>query len=214
MKRYLALDMGAESGRLMSVSIDDKIATQEIYRFLTPVKTDSRNRRCWDFPKIIDEVVIALSKASESGPYEALAVDTWGLDFGLVDKSGEIIELPVSHRDHRTDGMLAAAEKLVGKRRLHFESGCQLLEVNSIYQLLAIAQQTPDEFEKAKHLLFMPDLVLYALTDVVGTEYTIASTSGLYDGVSDKWAENLAKDLGIPLNIFTKVEDPGTIRDK
>ncbi len=212
MKRYLALDMGAESGRLMSVSIDDQISTQEIHRFLTPVKTDSRNRRCWDFPKIIDEVVIALSKASESGPYEALAVDTWGLDFGLVDKSGEIIELPVSHRDHRTDGMLAAAEKLVGKRRLHFESGCQLLEVNSIYQLLAIAQQTPDEFEKAKHLLFMPDLVLYALTGVVGTEYTIASTSGLYDVVSDKWAENLAKDLGIPLNIFTKVEDPGTIR--
>jgi len=153
MKRYLALDMGAESGRLMAVSIDDQISTQEIHRFLTPVKTDSKNRRCWDFPKIIEEVITALSKASTSGSYEALAVDTWGLDFGLIDKDGAIIELPVSHRDHRTDGMLAEAEKLVGKKRLHFESGCQLLEVNSIYQLLSI-----------------------------------------------------------PLHIFTKVEDPGTIR--
>ena len=212
MKRYLALDMGAESGRLMAVSIDDQISTQEIHRFLTPVKSDSKNRRCWDFPKIIDEVITALLKASDSGPFEALAVDTWGLDFGLIDKNGELIELPVSHRDHRTDGMLAKAQRLVGKKRLHFESGCQLLEVNSIYQLLAIAQQTPDEFEKAKYLLFMPDLILYALTGVIGTEYTIASTSGLYDVVGDKWAENLAKDLQIPLHIFTKVDDPGTIR--
>jgi len=212
MKRYLALDMGAESGRVMAVSIDSNITTEEIHRFLTPVTTDSKNRRCWDFPKIIDEVITALTKASSSGPYEAFAVDTWGLDFGLIDKNGALIELPVSHRDHRTDGILAQAEKIVGKKRLHFESGCQLLEVNSIYQLLAIANQTPGEFEIAKHLLFMPDLILYALTGVIGSEYTIASTSGLYDVVNDRWAEDLAKDLGIPLHIFTKVENPGTIR--
>ena len=212
MKRYLALDMGAESGRLMAVSIDKEISTQEIYRFQTPVKMDSRNRRCWDFPKIMEEVVTALTKASTTGSYEGLAVDTWGLDFGLVDKAGQIIEMPVSHRDHRTDGMLAKAFELVGKDRLHNESGCQLLEVNSIYQLLAIAQQTPDEFEKAKHLLFMPDLVLYALTGVIGTEFTIASTSGLYDVPKDRWAAELAKDLGIPIEIFGKVENPGTIR--
>ena len=212
MKRYLALDMGAESGRLMAVSIDKEITTQEIYRFQTPVKMDSRDRRCWDFPKIIDEVITALTKAGATGSYEGLAVDTWGLDFGLIDKDGEIIELPVSHRDHRTDGMLAKAFELVGKDRLHNESGCQLLEVNSIYQLLAIAQQSPDEFEKAKHLLFMPDLVLYALTGVIGTEYTIASTSGLYDVPKDRWADKLAKDLGIPIEIFGEVENPGTIR--
>ena len=212
MKRYLALDMGAESGRLMAVSIDKEISTQEIHRFQTPVKIDSRNRRCWDFPKIMDEVITALTKASATGPYEGLAVDTWGLDFGLLDKDGVMIELPVSHRDHRTDGMLAKAFELVGKDRLHNESGCQLLEVNSIYQLLAIALQTPDEFEKAKHLLFMPDLVLYALTGVIGTEYTIASTSGLYDVPKDRWAQELAKDLGIPIEIFGKVENPGTVR--
>lgn len=212
MKRYLALDVGAESGRLMAVSIDEKISTQEIHRFLTPVKIDSRNRRCWDLPKIIEEVTTALTKASVTGKYEGLAVDTWGLDFGLLDHDGAVIDLPVSHRDHRTDGMLAKAFELVGKDRLHYESGCQLLEVNSIYQLLAITQQTPDEFEKAKHLLFMPDLILYALTGVIGTEYTIATTSGLYDVVKNKWATTLTKDLGIPLEIFGKVENPGTIR--
>ena len=212
MKRYLALDMGAESGRLMAVSIDEKISTQEIHRFLTPVKIDSRNRRCWDLPKIIEEVTTALTKASVTGKYEGLAVDTWGLDFGLLDQDGAVIDLPVSHRDHRTDGMLAKAFELVGKDRLHYESGCQLLEVNSIYQLLAITQQTPDEFEKAKYLLFMPDLILYALTGVIGTEYTIATTSGLYDVVKDRWATRLAKDLNIPPHLFGEVQNPGTIR--
>ena len=212
MERYLALDMGAESGRLMSVTIADQISTQEIYRFQTPVTTDSRNRRCWDFPKIIEEVTTALTLAAPNKPYSGLAVDTWGLDFGLIDQAGEIIGLPVSHRDHRTDGMLDKAADLVGRQRLHFESGCQLLEVNSIYQLLAIAQQTPDEFEKAKHILFMPDLVLYALTGVIGTEYTIASTSGLYDTINNRWALELAKDLGIPAGIFGKVDNPGSIR--
>lgn len=212
MKRYLALDLGAESGRLMSVSIDKQISTQEIHRFLTPVKEDERGRRCWDLPKIIEEVCTALTKASSSGVYEGLAVDTWGLDFGLLDDQGKVIDLPVSHRDHRTDGMLARAFDLVGKKRLHYESGCQLLEVNSIYQLLAITQQSPDEFVRAKNLLFMPDLILYELTGVIGTEFTIASTSGLYDVASDSWANDLAKDLGIPLHIFGSVENPGTIR--
>ena len=212
MHQYLALDMGAESGRLMAVSIGNQIATNEIYRFQTPVATDRRGRRCWDLPKIIDEITIALSKAAKTGTYLGLAVDTWGLDFGLIDSNGEVIDLPVSHRDHRTDGMLEKAFSLVGRERLHNESGCQLLEVNSIYQLLAIAEQTPDEFEKAKHILFMPDLVLYALTGVIGTEYTIATTSGLYDVVKDRWAVDLAKDLNIPSHIFGQVENPGTIR--
>jgi sugar (pentulose or hexulose) kinase len=139
-------------------------------------------------------------------------VDTWGLDFGLLDANGAVIDMPVSHRDHRTDGMLERAFSLVGRNRLHYESGCQLLEVNSIYQLLAISEQTPDEFEKAKYILFMPDLVLYALTGVIGTEYTIATTSGLYDVVNDRWATNLAKDLNIPPELFGQVQNPGSIR--
>ena len=212
MHQYLALDMGAESGRLMAVSIGNQITTNEIHRFQTPVATDRHGRRCWDLPKIIEEITTALSKAANTGTYLGLAVDTWGLDFGLIDHDGKVIDLPVSHRDHRTDGMLEKAFSLVGRDRLHNESGCQLLEVNSIYQLLAITNQTPDEFKKAKHLLFMPDLVLYALTGVIGTEYTIATTSGLYDVVNDQWALDLAKDLNIPSHIFGKVENPGSIR--
>jgi sugar (pentulose or hexulose) kinase len=212
MHQYLALDMGAESGRLMAVSIGEQISTSEIYRFQTPVATDRRGRRAWDLPKIIDEITIALTKAAKTGEYLALAVDTWGLDFGLLDANGAVIDMPVSHRDHRTDGMLERAFSLVGRNRLHYESGCQLLEVNSIYQLLAISEQTPDEFEKAKYILFMPDLVLYALTGVIGTEYTIATTSGLYDVVNDRWATNLAKDLNIPPELFGQVQNPGSIR--
>ena len=214
MATYLALDLGAESGRLMAVDIGETISTNEIHRFETPVTTDLRNRRCWDFPKLISEIKVALSKAAQipGAKYESIAVDTWGLDFGFLDVNQKIIDLPVSHRDHRTDGFLAKAADLVGKKRLHEASGAQLLEVNSIYQLLAIKELSPDEFERAAHLLLMPDLILHALTGVIKSEYTIATTSGLYDVVSNKWALDLALELGIPTNFFGEVQDAGSIR--
>ena len=139
MARYLSLDMGAESGRLVIVEISTEITTEVLYRFNTPITQDVRGRRCWDFPKIIAEVTHALTLAAPRGPFESLGVDTWGLDFGLIDKNRELISLPVTHRDHRTDGYLAKASSLVTRERLHFETGAQLLEINSIFQLLSIA---------------------------------------------------------------------------
>ena len=181
MGRYLSLDMGAESGRLVVVDIADEITTDVIYRFETPIVTDQRGRRCWNFPKIMEEVVHALTLAAPQGPFISLGVDTWGLDFGLLDEKQELVSLPVSHRDHRTDGFLAKASSIVGAQRLHEATGAQLLEINSIFQLMAIREQSPDELERAKYLQLMPDLILHALTGAIGTEYTIASTTGLYD---------------------------------
>ena len=213
MGRYLSLDMGAESGRLVIVDIGKAaISTEVIYRFETPVVHDSLGRRCWDFPKIVEEVVNALSIAAPRGPFDSLGVDTWGLDFGLLDESEELVSLPVSHRDHRTDGYLAKAASVVGLERLHFDTGAQLLEINSIFQLLAIVENSPDELERAKYLQLMPDLILHSLTGAIGTEYTIATTTGLYDTQSNQWAYGLAKDLGIPMHFFGEVEDAGTIR--
>ena len=213
MGRYLSLDMGAESGRLVIVEIGrEVISTEVLYRFETPVVQDSLGRRCWDFPKIVEEVVHALLIAAPRGPFESLGVDTWGLDFALLDENEELVSLPVSHRDHRTDGYLAKAASVVGLERLHFDTGAQLLEINSIFQLLAIVDNTPDELERAKHLQLMPDLILHALTGVIGTEYTIATTTGLYDTQENQWAYGLAKDLGIPMHFFGEVEDAGTIR--
>lgn len=212
MARYLSLDMGAESGRLMIVSIDSDITTEVLYRFETPITQDSHGRRCWDFPKIMEEVTHALTLAAPRGPFESLGVDTWGLDFGLLDANKELVSLPVSHRDHRTDGYLAKASALVGRERLHFETGAQLLEINSIYQLLAIVENTSEELEKAQYLQMMPDLILFALTGTIGTEYTIASTTGLYDTKTNQWALGLAKDLNIPTHILGEVEDAGTLR--
>ena len=206
--------MGAESGRLMAVDISGQIKTTEIYRFQTPVAIDSLGRRCWDFPKIIKEVLLALSKASASGEYLSIAVDTWGLDFGLLGEDEKLIGLPVSHRDHRTDGYLLKAFKKVGRTKLHTETGSQLLEINSIYQLLAISEQTPDELKKAVHLLLMPDLILHALTGVVGTEYTIATTTGLYDVFNKRWSKVLADGLDIPMHILGEVQPAGSIRGR
>lgn len=213
MGRYLSLDMGAESGRLVLVEISQEaISTEVIYRFETPVIEDALGRRCWNFPKIVEEIIHSLSLAAPRGPFDSLGVDTWGLDFGLLDKNQKLVSLPVSHRDHRTDGYLAKASEIVGAERLHYETGAQLLEINSIFQLLAIIDKTPDELEKAKYLLLMPDLILHALTARIGTEYTIASTSGLYDTQQNEWAYKLARDLNIPMEVFGTVEDAGTNR--
>jgi rhamnulokinase len=160
----------------------------------------------------VEEIIHALSLAAPRGPFDSLGVDTWGLDFGLLDQNQQLVSLPVSHRDHRTDGYLAKASGIVGAERLHYETGAQLLEINSIFQLLAIADKTPDELERAHYLQLMPDLILHALTGKIGTEYTIASTTGLYDTQQNEWAYKLAKDLNIPMHVFGTVEDAGTIR--
>lgn len=204
--------MGAESGRLVIVEFSEKISTEVIYRFETPVITDDLGRRCWNFPKIVDEIVSALKIAAKRGSFESLAVDTWGLDFGLLDANASLISNPVSHRDHRTDGFLKKADQLVGVERLHFETGAQLLEINSIFQLMAIQENSPQELELAHHLLMMPDLILFALTGEIGMEYTIASTTGLYDTQGNQWATGLAHDLNIPTHILSDVVDAGTLR--
>jgi rhamnulokinase len=213
MGRYLSLDMGAESGRLVIVDISPtKISTEIVYRFETPIVQDDSGRRCWNFPVIVEEVIHALSLAAPHGPFRSLGVDTWGLDFGLLDSNYQLITLPVSHRDHRTDGFLAAAAREVGFERLHGDTGTQLLEINSIYQLLAAIRQSPEEIDQAHFLLLMPDLILHALTGKIGTEYTIASTTGFYDTQNNDWAYQLLKDLGIPTRFLTTVEDAGTVR--
>ena len=212
MGKFLALDMGAESGRLVAVEISGGITTKELFRFPTPVLTDEKGRRCWDFQSIKKSVIEALKIAAAEGPFLSIGVDTWGLDFGLLDESRKLIGNPVSHRDHRTDGYLDIAAKKVGLNRLHKETGSQLLEINSIYQLLAIKEKTPEDFTNAEYMLMMPDLVLFELTGEIGTEYTIATTTGIYDVFNKSWNFALANDLGIPTNIFGKVEDAGTER--
>ena len=212
MGRYLALDMGAESGRLVAVEIGNTISTKELFRFPTPVSSDSKGRRCWDFAEIKRSIIEGLKVAAKEGTFKSISVDTWGLDFGLLDKNNQLIGNPVSHRDHRTDGYLDIAAKKVGLERLHKSTGSQLLEINSIYQLLSIVENTPEELVLGQKMLLMPDLVLFELTGNIGTEYTIASTTGLYDVFNEDWDRTLAKDLGIPTHILGKVEPAGTQR--
>lgn len=213
MSTVAAVDLGAESGRVMSVALTgNQIEIEEMHRFETPTVQDQLDRRCWDFAKIMTSIKTGLSNLSENSEVESIGVDTWGLDFGVIDKNSNLISDPVSYRDPRTKNIVDECADVVGRERLYDDTGTQLLECNSIFQLRAMVLQTPDEFTEISRMLMTPDLVQHALCGSTDSEYTIASTSGLLDIRTGNWATGLANDLAIPTSILPPVIAPGTIR--
>lgn len=213
MSTVAAVDLGAESGRVMSVELaDDEIKIEEMHRFETPTVQDGLGRRCWDFAEIMSSIKTGLLNLSKKGPVESIGVDTWGLDFGVIDKNSALISDPVSYRDPRTKNIVDECASVVGRERLYGDTGTQLLECNSIFQLRAMVLQTPDEFTEISRILMTPDLVQHALCGSTDSEYTIASTSGLLDIRTGGWATGLAQALEIPTSILPPVIAPGTVR--
>lgn len=213
MSTVAAVDLGAESGRVMAVGLsNDRIEIEEMYRFETPTVQDQLDRRCWDFAQIMTSIKVGLINLSKKGPVESIGVDTWGLDFGVIDKHSNLISDPVSYRDPRTKNIVDECAAIVGRQRLYEDTGTQLLECNTIFQLRAMVLQTPSEFSEISRILMTPDLVQHALCGSINSEYTIASTSGLLDIRTGQWATSLAKDLSIPIEILPPVIAPGTIR--
>jgi len=214
MTTVAAVDLGAESGRVMGVDLaDDRIEVTELHRFETPTTKDALGRRCWNFGEIMTSVKTGLKElSSKSGDVASIGVDTWGLDFGVINKQSELISDPVSYRDPRTKNMVEECSAVVGRERLYGDTGIQLLECNSIFQLRAMVLQTPQEFAEIDRMLMTPDLVQHELCGSVDSEYTIASTSGLLDIRTGEWATTLASDLGIPTSLLPPVIQPGTVR--
>lgn len=215
MSQVAAVDLGAESGRVMAVAWSDSgITATEINRFETPVIYDETGRRCWNFPEIMRNIKRGLSDMGSSGHVRAIGVDTWGLDGGFLNEADELIGDPISYRDPRTQGMVEECSAVVGRERLYGDTGCQLLECNTIFQFRAMRLQTPAELDEASRFLFMPDLVQHELCGSIDSEYTIASTSGLLDIRTGDWARSLAADLGVPDRILPPVVAPGTNRGR
>jgi rhamnulokinase len=210
-RSYLALDLGAESGRAMLAHlVDHKLELAELHRFAnTPVRLPTG--LYWDTLRLFHEIcdgIGAAGKATES--LDGIAVDTWGVDFGLLGEDGSLLDNPRHYRDARNIGISKEVFGKVPRAEIFRETGIQFMEINSLYQLYAAQRDTPHVLEQASHLLFMPDLFNYFLTGAFACERTIASTSQFYDPVKKKFATDMLRKLGIGGGFLGKLADPGT----
>jgi len=208
---YLALDLGAESGRGMLGRFDgERLRLEEVHRFPNgPVRMlDTLH---WDVPRLFDEMKTALRKAAAGHPgLDGVGVDTWGVDFGLVGRGETLLGNPVHYRDARTDGMIEAAGRLVPLERIYEITGLQFLPINTAYQLLGMKAAGSPLLEMAETLLMMPDLFGWLLTGRRAGERTDASTTQLLDPRSGAWSDELCDGLGLPRSILPELIGPGT----
>lgn len=212
--KILAFDYGASSGRAILGEFDgSKLTLSELHRFSSdPVMMNGTFT--WDFPRLFFELKKGILKAYNAGHRDiaGIGIDTWGVDFGLLSKSGELLGNPVHYRDTRTDGMIELACTRSSEKEIYDTTGIAFQKFNSLYQLLAMAEQKSVILENADTLLFIPDLFNYYLTGKKYCEYTITSTSQLYDPVKGAWAEDLIRKIipGFDTSILPEVIPAGT----
>ena len=209
----LGFDFGASSGRAMLGVFDgEKIEIEEIHRFSNdPVMLCGRF--VWDIPRLVYEMKQALLKLSRTGVHvDAIGIDTWGVDYGMLDKNGNLLGLPVHYRDDRTLGMREKVREVVPDEELFARTGIAYNQFNTIYQLYAMKLEGDPVLDGAVDMLFMPDLLAYFLTGKKGTEYTMASTSQMLNPYTRDWDRELLEKLGIPTNFLGEVKLPGTVR--
>lgn len=209
---YLAIDIGASSGRHILGNLENgKLSIEEIYRFPNgAIQKDGH--LVWDIDGLFENVLTGMEKCREAGKIpSAVSIDTWGVDYVLLDKDGNRLSDAVSYRDHRNDNADKAVEKIIPMKELYLRTGIQRQQFNTVCQLIALQNDEPEILRKADTLLMIPDYLNFLLTGEKRTEYTNASTTGLLDAISGTWDMDLIKKLNIPTHIFTSVCEPGTI---
>ncbi|MBR0112929.1 MAG: rhamnulokinase [Clostridia bacterium] len=210
-ERVLAIDFGASSGRAIIGEFDgEKITTKEIHRFSNdPVRVGGT--LYWDFLRLFHEVKQSISKAALEGKIDSIGIDTWGVDFGLIDKYGCLIENPVHYRDTRTKGLIQECSSAVPDSEFYARTGIQFLEFNTVYQLYSLKKYRPHLLERADKILFMPDLFGYFLTGNKTAEYSIATTSQMVDAHKRIWASDLVERLGISPSLLCDISPSGSV---
>lgn len=213
MKRrvYLAVDLGASSGRVLAGLFDgERLDLEEVHRFGNgPVSVNGR--LYWRSFELWSNILAGLREAGRryGDAVVSVGVDTWGVDFALLDRHGELLGAPVAYRDARTQGAFDRAFAVVPREEIFAETGLQFMELNSLYQLLAIQQLGSPPLDRAGRLLFMPDLFHWMLTGEQANELTIASTSQLYNPRTGDWSTKLIERFGVPREIFGRIAQPG-----
>lgn len=211
MKKVLSFDFGASSGRAMLSEFDgEKISIREIHRFSNDTVIVN-GTMYWDVLRLFFEIKAGITKAVNDGGFDAIGIDTWGVDFGLIDKKGNLLANPVHYRDKRTEGMPEEVFKTVSKDELYNLTGTQCLRINTLYQLMYLKTQEPELFERADKFLLMPDLFAYMLTGEMHSEASIASTTNLFDPYKHDWNFELIEKLGLPKNVFAPIIKAGEV---
>lgn len=209
---YLAVDIGASSGRHILAHLEDgKMVLEEIHRFPNGmVQKDGEN--VWDVDELFAQIKLGMKKCAEAGKIPvSIGIDTWGVDFVLLDAEGKRIGNAVAYRDGRTKGMDEEVYKKIPEDELYARTGIQKAIFNTIYQLMALKVKKPEQLEKAETMLMMPDYFHYLLSGVAATEYTNATTGQLVSPVTKDWDMELIEKLGYPKKIFRKLVTPGTV---
>jgi rhamnulokinase len=209
---YLAFDLGASSGRAMLGTFDGaRLHLEELHRFENgPINI--RGRLYWNALHLLAELKIGLARCTQRGiQLDGIGIDTWGVDFGLFLATGELLDMPRHYRDPRNRAAMQLALARVPRAEIYERTGIQFLPFNTLFQLYAVALNTPRLLEAADHLLFMPDLFTFWLAGEMATEGTIASTSQMVDARTGNWSRELLEKLGLPARLLPRVDTTGSI---
>lgn len=209
MSTFVAVDLGATSGRVVNVRVGrDAFELDVVRRFPTVAVAGPDGDLTWDFDALLNDVTVGLADASRRQRAESVAVDSWGVDYGLLDDVGRRLGPVHAYRSARTDGVMAAVCERVGRERIYDITGIQFLPLNTAYQLVA-ARDTVD-YARAHSLLMVPDLVNHALCGSTTNDVTNASTTQLLDVGTRSWSDALIADLGLRRDVLPVLHEPGT----
>jgi rhamnulokinase len=211
MTRMVAVDLGAQSGRVALGTLDgDRLLVSEVHRFAN-VPVQARGTLYWDPLRLFEEIQIGLAAVgTSSSEVASVGVDSWGVDYALLDSAERLIENPVHHRDRRTDGAMEALFAEVPAREIYELTGIQLMPINTLVQLYAAVAANESAIETAETLLLMPDLFHFWLSGVVTSEYTNATTTQFLDPRAQTWATELLERLGLPARVLPELVRPAT----
>ena len=209
--KVLAIDFGASSGRAIIGNFkNNKIELEEIHRFSNdPVKLNKT--LYWDFLRLVFEIKQSIIKSKKYGEIKSMAIDTWGVDFGLIDKFGNLIQNPIHYRDERTNHILEKVFEKIDKNLLYKITGNQIMHINTAFQLFALKNENPEIFEKVDKILLMPDLFNYFFTGEKKSEISIASTTQLFDMNKKEWAKEIFEKLELDYKFFPSIIKSGEI---
>ena len=188
---------------------DERLSLLEVHRF-DNVPVHLNGTLYWDFPRLMHEIYTGLQKARQIGSFESIAIDTWGVDYGILDKQGFLMENPVHYRDERTEDAVPWVFERIPKETLYRITGIQHMPINTIFQLASLKKDRPNMLDQAGFMLPMPNLIAYFLTGEKQAEYTMASTMELLPAGENRWSHEILEKLGIPETLFPALVAPGT----